>query len=313
MLQVLGVAFIVSAILLMFIAGAYQILFPPRTPAERLADLLRPAERQSSEEGKRRDIIQTETVTVWQMAVARLAVLAQGGDQAETERIRINLVQAGYRSKRAPDIFNGVRVALVVTLPIFATPLAAYTSLNTAMTAMFMMAVFGYLVPMYVIEAQATSRRTELVLAFPDALDMLTTSVESGMSLDAAFRRVASELAAISKNLSRELAMVNSEVSAGISRSEALLHLDSRCGIAEIKSFVGMISQSERYGASISEALRVYSLTAREKRLARAEEAAGQSGNMMTIYMIMFLMPVLLTVLMGPVALNIMNDYMAGG
>lgn len=310
MSEIILVAGTVTIVLTMFIVGAYQLLFPPRTPADRLHALLHP-DVQGSEPQGRRDILQVETVTVWQTIAQRLSVLAQGGDAQETERVKTILTQAGYRHRRALDLFNGVRVALVVTFPIFGAPAAAFTTMNNALTGMFMLAAFGYFLPMYIVEAQASTRRTELLLAFPDALDMLTTSVESGMALDAAFRRVASELQGISKTMAKELTLVNSEVSAGIPRAEALLHLDARCGLAEIKSFVSMISQAERYGSSVAEALRIYSLVAREKRLARAEEAAGKSGNMMTMYMIAFLMPVLLVVLMGPVALNIMNDYIA--
>jgi tight adherence protein C len=172
---------------------------------------------------------------------------------------------------------------------------------------MLLGAVSGYYLPLLMITSQAQNRQASLLRAYPDALDLMVSSVESGLSLDQAFRRVAQEMKTVSPILSKEFTLVNSQVSAGIERIEALKRLEERTGLEELRSFVNMLSQAERFGSSISESMRLYSSVAREKRMARAEEKAGQVGSKLTVIMIVFFLPVLMMVLLAPSGIRIMR------
>jgi tight adherence protein C len=133
----------------------------------------------------------------------------------------------------------------------------------------------------------------------------MVSSVESGLSLDQAFRRVAIEMKTVSPPLSKEFSLVNSQVSAGITRIQALRKLEERTGLEEVRSFVNTLTQAERFGSSVAASMRMYASVAREKRMARAEEKAGQVGSKLTIIMIFFFLPVLMFVLLVPSGLRI--------
>jgi tight adherence protein C len=196
----------------------------------------------------------------------------------------------------------------MMLLPVAVSPLAfVVTDLTVAAFGMLLGAVSGYYLPLLMITSQAQNRQAGLLRAYPDALDLMVSSVESGLSLDQAFRRVAQEMKTVSPILSKEFTLVNSQVSAGIERIEALKRLEERTGLEELRSFVNMLSQAERFGSSISESMRLYSSVAREKRMARAEEKAGQVGSKLTVIMIVFFLPVLMMVLLAPSGIRIMR------
>ena len=106
--------------------------------------------------------------------------------------------------------------------------------------------------------------------------------------------------------------MVNHEISAGVPRIDAMKHLYERTGLEEVKSLVAMLQQSERFGTSIAKSLRVHAKTSREKRMARAEEEAAKVSPKLTVVMIVFLLPVLMSVLMGPALINVKNSFGGG-
>ena len=141
-------------------------------------------------------------------------------------------------------------------------------------------------------------------------MDFLVSTVEAGLGLDAAFRRVADELESTSPELAREFKMINHEVSAGVARTDALKHLAERTGLEEIHSLVNMLTQAERFGTSIAHSLRIFSDITRQKRMARAEEEAAKISPKLTVVMILFLMPTLMVILLGPAGINIKNNFL---
>jgi tight adherence protein C len=149
-----------------------------------------------------------------------------------------------------------------------------------------------------------------LLRPFPDALDLLVSAVEAGLGLDAALQRVAVEMNTAAPELSGELQLVNDEIAAGVHRIEALRRLDERNGLEEVRSLCNVLIQAERYGTSIAKALRAHSHLVRRHRMLRAEERAAKLTPKLTIIMILFILPALFTVLIGPTIVNITQSLM---
>jgi tight adherence protein C len=171
----------------------------------------------------------------------------------------------------------------------------------------------GYMLPQIYVSSRISARQKSLLQPFPDALDLLVTSVEAGLGVDAAFRRVATELEAAAPELALEFQLVNNEISAGVARPDALKHLAVRTGLKEIKALVNMLTQAERFGTSIARAMRIHSDLTRQKRMARAEEAAAKVSPKLTVVMILFLLPCLFIVLLGPAIIKVKNLLMSEG
>ncbi len=241
----------------------------------------------------------------------RLATLAKPSSEEDQNRQKLRLIQAGYRGRHAPEVFNIIRVGAALLLPVLlGVPLAGQVSLLGVAVVVLTMGAAGYYAPQLIVSNAITKRQKLLMGAFPDALDLLVSSVEAGLGLDAAFRRVADEMEAASPELAREFQMVNSEISAGVSRVDALRHLEQRTGLDSVKSLVNMLTQAERFGTSIARSLRIHSSIAREKRMAAAEEEAAKVSPKLTVIMILFLLPVLMVVLLGPAAINIKTQFL---
>jgi tight adherence protein C len=298
-------AFVVSTVVALVTFTVYSLAYPEQTAADRLERLTHA--EVSRDSGR---ITHREDAAVEKIA-ARLGRLAQAEDQDSVNDLRDTLRHAGFRSRRAVEIFQGSRVASVMLLPVFISPSGLFVdSIETVAVFMVMGAAAGYYLPVAYLQITAASRQAELLKAYPDALDLLVISVESGLGLDMAFRRVAREIMTVSPQLAREFQLVNTEISAGIERMDALRHLQERTGLDEVRSLVNMLQQAERYGTSIAQSLRLYSSLSRERRMAKAEEKAGQVSSKLTIIMILFLLPVLMTILLGPSAIRIRANFM---
>lgn len=294
------ITFVVTTVSLAFAFAIYTIAFPPTSAADRLTALT------AANESGVDELIAEREARAYEALAARLGKLAQGEDTDAAEEMRKKLVYAGYKSRRALEVFNGVRVGMAMLLPVVIAPSALWYEASVTLFAMLLGVLVGYYAPLAILTGQAQGRQAELLRSYPDALDLMVSSVESGLSLDQAFRRVAVEMKTVSPSLSREFSLVNSQVSAGISRIQALRKLEERTGLDEVRSFVNTLTQAERFGSSVSSSMRMYASVAREKRMARAEEKAGQVGSKLTIIMIFFFLPVLLFVLLVPSVIRIM-------
>jgi tight adherence protein C len=165
----------------------------------------------------------------------------------------------------------------------------------------------GYLLPGMVLARLAKRRQHRIRLSLADALDLLVVSVEAGLGLDQALMRVATELSAAYPDLADELKLVNLELRAGKARSEALRNLADRTGVDDLSSLVTMLIQTDKFGTSIAQSLRVYSDTLRTKRRQRAEEAAAKTGVKMVFPLVFCIFPAVWVVTIGPAAIKIIR------
>jgi tight adherence protein C len=234
-------------------------------------------------------------------------MLAAPTSDEEKSKQRLLLLQAGFKNRHALEIYNGFRVTASLCLPLLVAPFAGQIGFTQAAFSALLAGAFGYYAPALYVKNITDKRKRLLLRAFPDALDLLVSCVEAGLGLDAAFRRVSLEMETAAPELSREFQLVTHEVSAGVPRVEALRHLERRTGLEEVRSLVNMLAQAERFGSSIARGLRVHSRMTRQKRMSRAEEEAAKVSPKLTVVMILFLLPVLGMVLMGPAAIKVMT------
>lgn len=289
-----------------FFYGAYMLLNPTRTATDRLREY-----SGGDDEMQVADLISTNNDDGPGGMTGALSKLAEASSEEEKNKQRQQLMHAGFRSRHALEIFSGVRVTLAMCLPMLVAPIAANIGLMQAAIGVFVGVAAGYYLPAAYIKNLSDKRKGDLLRSFPDALDLLVSCVEAGLGLDAAFKRVALEMDTAAPDLSKEFQMVNHEISAGVPRVEALRHLERRTGLDEIRSLVNMLAQAERFGTSIAKGLRVHSRMTRQKRMARAEEEAAKVSPKLTVVMILFLLPVLFMVLLGPAIIMAMQALSA--
>jgi len=230
----------------------------------------------------------------------RLGVMAPRS-VAEMSRLQQRLVQSGYRSPEALVTFYGLRVA--ASLSFFAVGsfgLVARPNLALALA----LAGLGYVLPGMVLARTAKKRQHRIRLGLPDALDLLVVSVEAGLGLDQAIQRVSHELSFAHPELCGELRLINLELRAGKARSEALHNLAERTGVDDIGSLVAMLVQTDKFGTSVAQSLRVHSDTVRTKRRQRAEEAAAKTGVKMVFPLVFCIFPAIWVVTIGPAAIK---------
>jgi len=220
---------------------------------------------------------------------------------SELGKLQRKLLWAGYRNHEAIAIFYGIRIACALGgFALFALPILMRPQFFLALGA----CGFGYLMPSMVLGRMAKRRQHRIRLGLPDALDLLVVSVEAGLGLDQAIQRVGEELATAHKDLSDELRLINFELRAGKARSEALHNLAERTGLDDIQSLVAMLVQTDKFGTSVAQSLRVHSDTVRTKRRQRAEEAAAKTGVKMVFPLVFCIFPAIWVVTIGPAAIK---------
>lgn len=226
--------------------------------------------------------------------------------ESEMDAARLRMLQAGYRSKHAVRTFHAVQFALGLGLLIFGLLYAMFLhqtkGLGTQMMLVYALApgVAGYFLPRRYVNTRIKKRQQEILDGFPDALDMMLVCVEAGQSLDQSLIRVAKEVRAGYPALADELDMVSQEVKAGKDRVQVLRDMSERAGVPDVASFVTVLIQSATFGTSIAEALRVFSAEMRDKRVMRAEEKANTIPTKLTLGTMLFTVPPLLIILIGP-------------
>ncbi|GAA0291716.1 type II secretion system F family protein [Rhodovulum strictum] len=236
-------------------------------------------------------------------------------NEEEFSAIRLKLMRAGYRSKTAVRIFHFAQLALglgLLMLGVF------YTILNSASSqvdttrlilSVIIPGAIGYYLPRYWVERRVQTRQQEITNGFPDSLDMMLVCVEAGQSLDQSIIRVAREMRAGFPDLAEEYEIVAQEMKAGKDKVQVLKDMAERCGVTDISSFVTVLIQSATFGTSIAEALRVFSAEMRDKRVMRAEEKANVLPTKLTLGTMMFTVPPLLIILIGPAVYDIYTTF----
>jgi tight adherence protein C len=292
------------------ISAAFILLFalefaPGRNPlvAQRLSEL----------QGAGRDTPAILQRRRRQARTDRLKGVLQAFGEAVQERsanhaqVRLRMIRAGYPNASAVPMYMGSRLALPAVLAIgtmILMPMLGKSPLATLIMTIYFGAT-GYILPSMIIGRKIKRRQKEMQKALPDALDMLVVSVEAGLGLNQALVRVSEEIDRLSPVLSEQLGLVNLEIRAGTAREEALRNLAERTGLQDISSLVGMLIQTERFGTSVAQALRVHADTMRTKRRQRAEEAAAKTTIKLIFPLVFCIFPAMFVVILGPALIQI--------
>jgi len=246
-------------------------------------------------------------------AVRPLTKLSIPDEGWEKSALRARFMNAGWRNPAAPTLYFASKTVLALSLPALAgIAIAIMPATPSATRIMFLLllaASCGYYLPNAVLARVIRRRKREIFETIPDALDLLTVCVEAGLSLERALVKVAAEIHIKSVTLAQELQLVLMEMRAGFSKEKSLRNFALRVGLDDVDSLVAMLIQSERFGTSIGDALRVYSENLRNKRRVIAEEAAAKIGLKLLFPLIFCIFPTLLMVLLGPAVIQLTRTF----
>lgn len=234
--------------------------------------------------------------------------LARPTDAGGINALRRELDQAGLRVAGALEMYLATRTVLALGLPLLALVLRRWDISAVTWFVMLALATVGYYVPRIVVGSLRSSRQREIREVLPDALDMLVACVESGLGVDAALRHIAHEFAPVSPALAGELDIVTTEMQAGLTRPEAMARFDARVGVDEVTALVSVLGQGERYGAGIAESIRSHAKMSRRRRLVDAERRAAEAAPKLTVVMVLFILPPLFIVLVGPTVIQVITE-----
>jgi tight adherence protein C len=217
-------------------------------------------------------------------------------------KVKQDLTMAGYRSENAVAIFSGIRIMACLVCLALGFLLKDKLTANPALRIMLMFGGggVGYVLPNMMLRRKIAARQNILRLALPDAIDLMVIAVEAGLGMDQATSYVGKELHAAHPELSDELGLMSLEVRAGIRRSEALHNLSDRTGEPEIRKFVSVLTQTDRFGTSMAHALKTHSEYMRIERRQQAEERAAKIGVKLVFPIFFFILPSMLLVTVGP-------------
>ncbi|MCC0064446.1 MAG: type II secretion system F family protein [Defluviimonas sp.] len=247
--------------------------------------------------------------------LAKYATFLEPKTEEELSSSRLKMTRAGYRGRNAVRTFHAIQFILGVLFLLFGVIYAIIASATGEISStMLVLSVVvpgaaGYYLPKYWVERRIQSRQGEIQNGFPDALDMLLVCVEAGQSLDQGIIRVSKELSSGYPALAEEFEIVAQEVKAGKDKATVLRGFSERSGVPDVASFVTVMIQSQSFGTSIAEALRVYASEMRDKRVMRAEEAANKLPTKMTLGTMMFTVPPLLIILVGPSVYDMLQIF----
>jgi tight adherence protein C len=237
----------------------------------------------------------------------RLSLPEEGWERSP---LRTRFMTAGWRHPSAPTLYFAAKTVLALLLPALAGVLLAGLSDGAGrggLTLLLLLAALGYYLPNALLARTAGGRQREIFEHLPDALDLLTVCVEAGLSLERALAKVAAEVHIKSVALAQELQLVLMEMRAGFSKEKALRNLALRSGVDDVDTLVAMLIQSERFGTSMGDSLRVHAENLRSKRSMLAEEAAAKIALKLLFPLIFCIFPTLMLVLLGPAALQLIT------
>jgi tight adherence protein C len=259
------------------------------------------------------EMVQPTATSSWLKTIVQVvgpfAKLSTPDGKWENSPLRMKFMHAGIFNDHAPLVFYGAKTLLPV---LFAG--ATYLLLQVSGTVLkrdsllfvlLTIATLSCYLPTFVLWRISAQRKIDIFNAFPDAADLMLVCVEAGLGLDAALTRVADEMRLKSVPLAQEIHLTNLEIRAGVARERAMRNLGMRTGIDEISTFASMLSQSDKFGTSVGESLRVFSDDLRNKRQMRAEELAAKVPTKMLFPLVFCIFPAIILVILGPAAIRI--------
>jgi tight adherence protein C len=225
----------------------------------------------------------------------------------EAEKLQKQMLQAGYRSQDAATAFRAIQMTLVVAIPslVMTACFLLNRPLNNFLIWGVLGAAIGFYLPRYVLRKKTARRQQRITWGLADAMDLMVVAVEAGLGLNAALNRVGEELKELHPEMHYEMDLVNLEIRVGRSREEALRNLAERTGVEDIRSFVALLIQADRFGSSIAKAVRVFADSLRTKRRQRAEQASQKAALKLLFPLTVFLFPVIILIVLGPALLNL--------
>ena len=244
--------------------------------------------------------VQAPKASRWMDSLYKLSLPSEGWGESS---IRLKFLRAGFRQSDAPRIYYAVKSILVLVVPLLVSVALVLfkPDLPSSKLALYavLTATLGYYGPDIYLHWRTESRRDTMQRGLPDLVDLLVVALESGMGLDAAITRVAKELVRSNPLLAEEFYLAGLEVRAGAGRMVALKNLALRMNLEDLNGLVTMLNQSERFGTSLGESLRVQSEVMRIKRGQRAEEIAAKIPVKMLFPLIFFIFPSIMVSRMG--------------
>jgi tight adherence protein C len=244
-------------------------------------------------------------------ALPRMAAPLVPKDKEERTRLQARLVQAGLYGPQAMALFLGVKMGLMA-IPVFAGLVAATFGLATLQQGLVVgafLGLAGLIAPSFWLDRRKLTRQSSIRRALPDALDVLVICLEGGLSLNGAFRRVALELRTAHPLLAGELTIVEREIQLGRTTGEALHAFGERCDLEEVRMLASVITQAERFGASLVKALRIHAEILRTKRMQYAEEMAQKAAIKILLPTLIFIFPALFIIILGPGVIQLLETF----
>ena len=294
--------------LLTFLAttGVVVALFYAFSPGEvsiatrlaRIAGIAAPAQEEAKFADRQKERVRDTLANVGKMLPAV--------STEKASRTQLLMIRAGYRSPEGLLAMRGIKLIFPIAA-LAGVYLTGMYRANPFLVPVLALGL-GYLLPDMWLTWRVKSRQHKLRRALPDALDLLVICVEAGLGLDQALMKVSQDMRISHPELSEELQLVNMEMRIGKTRIDALRELARRTGLDDIKALVAMLIQTERFGTSIAQSLRVYSDDMRLKRRQRAEEMSAKTSVKMVPALVFFIFPALMVVILGPAIITLMRQ-----
>jgi tight adherence protein C len=227
-------------------------------------------------------------------------------------KIRLKLLNAGFRQEQAVAVFYGIKVIAMLVAVAVAAPFLVmkFGMTMTALACTAGVGGIGFYLPDFLVDSRRKKRAESIFLALPDALDLMVVCVEAGLGLDAAMRRVTIELAQSSQVLCEEFAIANFQIQMGRARRDVLRDLGTRTGVEDVRALAAVVIQAEKFGSSVGAALRVQSDAMRLRRRQLAEERAAKTAVKIMIPLVLFIFPGVFVVLVGPAGIQLASTLM---
>ncbi len=246
--------------------------------------------------------------------IENLGKAMKPSNEADVLSIRQSLITAGYRHPRAPILFLGTKlvcaIALLLGMALVPSKTLGFPSYSTLIMFYVVAAFVGYYLPDYWLRWTISSRRRRILHALPDALDLMVVCVEAGLGLDQAINRVGEEIKFAHRDLSDEFNLLALELRTGVTRSDALRNLSRRIDLEEFRSLVALLIQTDRFGTSVGQALRVHSDAMKVTRRMKAEELAAKLPVKLLFPLLFFIFPNLFIVVLGPAAIRMIRTLL---
>ena len=249
---------------------------------------------------------------VLEKASAPLADTVTGSDE-EMGKLREKLVNAGFRSEKAPVMFKSLQLMMAAG-GLFVGGVFGMISDGLSQGLIMKAGValcLGYFVPQLILSLMASKRKEKIFLGLPDALDLMVVCVEAGLGMDQALRKVAEEMNKSHKEIGEEFGIANKQLQFGQTRSEVLQALGFRSGVDDLKQLASILIQADKFGSSVATALRVQSDAMRTKRRQIAEEKAAKTAVKMIFPLVLFIFPGIFVVLVGPAGINMYRNMLS--